>query len=118
METNVVPLPVKLKATCSASVRDTDEATILSLPGRTRWTFTPEMRNSLVAFALSMPGMLPIVFDVDKAGSEVCRMADHVVIGWDCRHGLFLRDMRSGFVDHGPFKSVDEICGLIAYIGA
>jgi len=24
--------------------------------------------------------MYPIVFDVDKAGNEVCRMADHMVI--------------------------------------
>ena len=62
--------------------------------------------------------MHPVTFNMDKAGGEVCYMADHVVIGWDCRQRLFLSDMRSGFVDHGPFKSVDEICGLIAYIVA
>ena len=103
--------------TFSASPRDTEKGMLLPFPGRSLGTFTLEMRSSLVAFALSMPGMHPIVFDVDEVGNETCQMADHVRIGWDCKQCLFLRDMRSGFIDHGPFRSVDEICGLIACVG-
>ncbi|HEY0204821.1 MAG TPA: hypothetical protein VGC15_11810 [Acetobacteraceae bacterium] len=117
MVTNVVPLALSQKASCSSSVCHTEKGALLQFPGRIPGTFTPEMRNSLVAFALVMPGMRPVVFDIDGNGNETCQIADHVMIGWDCKQGLFLSDMRSGFVDHGPFRSVDEICGLIAYIG-
>lgn len=117
MRTNVVLLALSRKATCSASARGTEKGTLLPFPGRIAGMFTPEMRDSLVAFTLVMPCMGPIVFDVDEAGNETCRMANHVMVGWDCKQRLFLSDMQSGFVDHGPFRDMDEVCGLIAYIG-
>ena len=116
MKTNVVLLASSRKATCSASVRDTEKGVLLTFPGHVPGMFTPEMRNSLVAFASTIPGMRPIVFDVDKTGNETCQMANLVTIGWDRKQCLFLSDMRSGFVDHGPFGTIDEICGLIAYL--
>ena len=80
--------------------------------------FTAEMRQIILRFAARAPGALPAVFEADSDGTEVCRLANGLVIGWDERHRLMLTDTVSGFVDRGPFKSVDEICTLIAYLAA
>ena len=80
--------------------------------------FTAEMRQTILRFAARAPGALPAAFDADSEGTEVCRLANGLVIGWDKRHRLVLTDTVSGFVDRGPFESVDEVCTLIAYLAA
>ena len=80
--------------------------------------FTAEMRQTILRFAARAPSALPAAFDTDSDGAEVCRLANGLVIGWDKWHRLVLTDTVSGFVDRGPFKSVDEICTLIAYLAA
>ncbi len=80
--------------------------------------FTPEMRSTLVRHATVAPGALPLVFGEDRDGTEFCRLANGVMISWDRRGRLVLTDTASGFVDRGPFNSVDEICLILAYLAA
>ena len=80
--------------------------------------FTPEMRQTIFRFAQAAPDVLPVIFDADSDGVETCRLANGLVIGWDRWHRLVLTDTVSGFVDRGPFRSVDEVCMLIAYLAA
>ena len=116
MVSNVVPLSLAQMASRQAIVRVPSVGAILPFPLPIPGMFTPEMRNSLVVFGLALPGMRPVMFELDEVGNEVCRMADCIAIGWDRRQSLCVSDVQSGFVDHGPFESVDEVFDLIAYI--
>lgn len=80
--------------------------------------FTPEMRQTILRYAGAAPGALPAAFGADGDGVEVCDLANGLRIGWDRWHRLILVDTVSGFVDRGPFRSVDEICILVAYLAA
>ncbi len=75
--------------------------------------FTPEMRNSLVRLAAGTPGAQPVVFGKDGDGSEFCCLGNGLMVGWDRRRRLVLTDTLSGYVDHGPFESLEEICLLV-----
>lgn len=91
---------------------------VVQFPRCSAGRFTPEMRSTLARHAARAPGALPLVFGTGADGSEFCRFANGLMIGWDRRGELTLTDTASGFVDHGPFHSVDEICLIVAYIAA
>jgi hypothetical protein len=92
---------------------------VLQFPGyNAERRFTTEMRQTILRFAARTPGAFPTAFDLDDDGAEVCRLANGLVIGWNRWHRLVLIDTVSGFVDRGPFRGVDEICSLIAYLAA
>lgn len=95
-----------------------DMGVLLRFPVRTVGTFTSEMRVSLACLAAQLPLTCPMVFGVAEDGSETCRLANGFVIGWSRRRCLFVGDTRSGFVDHGPFDSMAEVCRLVAYLEA
>lgn len=91
---------------------------VLPFPVRFHETFAQEVRRNLARFASGSPNVFPLSFDVDADGSETCQLANQFVIGRDARGHLWISDWGSGFVDHGPFGSVSEICKLIASLGA
>ena len=92
---------------------------VLQFPGvSAERRFTPPMRDTLARFAVQAPGAFPLAFGTDSDGAEFCRLANGLMIGWDRRHRLVLTDTSSGFVDRGPFNSVDEVCLLLAYLAA
>lgn len=91
---------------------------VVQFPGVSAGRFTPEMRETLHRIARGTPGAFPMVFGVDGDGAEFCCLANGLMIGWDRRRRLVLTDTSSGFVDSGPFKSLDEVCLLIAYLAA
>lgn len=78
--------------------------------------FTPEMRNMLTRMIDQTPGARPAVFGHDETGAEFCCLANGLQIGLDDKGKLILTDTYSGFVDHGPFNTMAEICLLIAYL--
>jgi hypothetical protein len=80
--------------------------------------FTPEMRSTLAQHAAEAPGTLPLVFGKDGDGAEFCCLPNGLMIGWDCRGRMVLTDTTSGFVDRGPFSSVDEVFLIVAYLTA
>lgn len=90
--------------------------TIVQFPGRTGGQLTAEMRSSLARFTAKMPGTQPLVFGKDGEGSEFCYLANGLLISCDRRQRLVLTDTLSGYVDTGPFDSLDEIYPLIAYL--
>ncbi len=91
---------------------------VLPFPGPVNETFAREIRRNLGRFAAGSPSIFPLSFNVDGEGFETCRLANQFVIGRDPDGHLWVSDWRSGFVDHGPFGSVYEICKLIAWLGA
>ena len=80
--------------------------------------FTPEMRSTLTRHAAVAPGALPLTFGKNGDGTEFCCLANGLMIDWDRRGRLVLTDTATGFVDRGPFNSVDEICLILAYLAA
>lgn len=84
------------------------------LPSLAAGQFTPEMRRRLAVLATAVPAYQPLVFGVDENGLECCRFADCLMVGWTRERRLMLIDATSGYVDHGPFDSLDEVCSVIA----
>jgi hypothetical protein len=91
---------------------------VVQFPGRGAGRFTPEMRETLHRFAVATPGALPVAFGTDGDGREFCCLANGLMIGWDRRQRLILTDTSSGFVDCGPFSTLEEIFLLVAYLAA
>ncbi len=91
---------------------------VLQFPRLIDRQFTPEMRDLLARHAAAAPCALPLTFGKDADGLEFCRLANGLMISWDRRGRLVLADTASGFVDRGPFNSVDEICLILAYLAA
>ena len=91
---------------------------VVQFPRRLVGQFTPAMRSTLTRHAAAAPGALPLTFDKDSDGTEFCHLANGLMISWDRRGRLVLTDTASGFVDLGPFNSVDEICLILAYLAA
>ena len=90
---------------------------VVQFPGRARGRFTPEVRDDLTRLAPKVRGALPLRFGVDANGAEFCCFANGLMVGWDRECGLVLTDTRDGYVDRGPFDSVDEVCLFAAYLG-
>ena len=91
---------------------------VVQFPGRMAGRFTPEMQDALASFAAEMPGACPVVFGKDGDGDEFCCLGNGLMVGWDRRCHLVVTDTSSGFVDRGPFRSIHEVCLLIACLAA
>lgn len=91
---------------------------VVQFPSRKGGQFTAEMREALVRLAHETPGALPVVFGKDGDGAGFCCFANGLMIGWDRAGRLVLTDTATGFVDRGPFSSLDEICPLVTYLSA
>jgi hypothetical protein len=91
---------------------------VVPFPGRSPSYFTPEMRSTLARHAAGAPGALPLAFGKGGDGAEFCHFANGLMIGWDRAGRMVLTDTTSGFVDRGPFNSVDEVCLILAYLAA
>jgi hypothetical protein len=91
---------------------------VIPFPNASGARFTPAMRDTLQRFATTTLGALPVAFGVDGDGREFCCLANGLMIGWDRRCRLILTDTNSGFVDRGPFSTLDEIFLLVAYLAA
>ena len=89
---------------------------VVQFPSSTGGQFTAEMRDVLVRFASRTPGIWPLLFGLDCNGAEFCRFANGLMIGWDRGRCMILTDTNSGYVDRGPFRSLDEVCLLITYL--
>ena len=107
-----VPLPLQRVGDEGASGK------IVPFPGFVRGRFTAEMRGSLARFASEALNAQPLAFDADSEGAERCLLGNGLVIGWDREHRLIVTDALSGYVDRGPFSSLDEIYALITYLSA
>ena len=90
--------------------------TVVPFRGCARWRFTREMRSSLMRFAARYRNVLPLRFGVDASGAEFCCLANGLTISWDRGCGLVLTDTFDGYVDRGPFHSLDEVCLFAAYL--
>ena len=90
---------------------------VVPFPRHGRGRFTAEMRDVLSRFAREVLNRQSLAFGLDSEGSECCRLDNGLVIGWD-QGRLILTDTLSGYVDRGPFSSLDEICLLIADFSA
>lgn len=91
---------------------------VVQFPRGAGGQFTAEMRRSLVRFAGRISGSHPLMFGKDGDGSEFCCLSNGLMVGWDRRQRLVLTDTLSGYVDHGPFRSLDEVCRLITCLTA
>ncbi len=91
---------------------------VVQFPTRKGGCFSMEMRGGLVRFAAKRPGIHPIEFGKEPDGSEFCRLGSGITVGWDQEHRLILTDTASGYVDRGPFNSLDDVCLLIDYLTA
>ena len=91
---------------------------VVQFPSRTGRQFTAEMQDVLVRLAGKTLGALPVVFGKDGDEAEFCCFANGLMIGWDRRGCLVLTDTASGYVDRGPFRSLDEVCLLVTYLAA
>ncbi len=91
---------------------------VIPFPRPAAGQFTAEMRTTLARYAAATPGTLPMAFGKNRDGTEFCRFANSLMISRDGSGCLVLTDMATGYVDRGPFDSVDEICLVIAYIAA
>lgn len=89
------------------------EATVLQFPVRKRGRFDPATRAYLTRLAARMPGLQPLSFGFDERGVEWCRFGNGLVMSLEKSDRMILTDTFSGYVDHGPFDSLDEICLLI-----
>ena len=89
---------------------------VVQFPSRTGGQFTAAMRDVLVRFADGTPGASPLVFGKDDDGTEVCCLANGLMIGWDRGRHLILTDTNSGYVDRGPFRTLAEVCLLVTYL--
>ena len=75
--------------------------------------FTPRMRASLERLAATISDPQAVSFGTDTGGVEWCRFGMDLTITWERPHGMTLTDSFSGYVDHGPFDSFDDICRII-----
>lgn len=91
---------------------------VVQFPGRVPGRFTQEMREAFARFASGVPGAFPVVFGKDGDGDEFCCLGNGLMIGCDRRNRLVVTDMNSGFVDRGPFNTIQEVFLLIACIAA
>ena len=91
---------------------------VIQFPRPVAGQFTPEMRSTLTRYAAAAPGALPLAFGKNHDRTEFCRFSNGLMISLDRTGSLVLTDTATGYVDRGPFDSVDEICLVIAYIAA
>ena len=91
---------------------------VVQFPGRVPGRFTQDMRDTLVRFASGIPDAFPLMFGKDGDGDEFCCLGNGLMIGCDRRNRLVVTDTSSGFVDRGPFNSIQEVCLLLACIAA
>lgn len=75
------------------------------------------MRRTLARFVLTAPTIFPIQFGNLKDGSKFCRLANGFTVGRDGKGQYSITDRRSGYIDHGPFGSLYEVCRLITWLG-
>ena len=91
---------------------------VLQFPVRKRGRFDAETRAHLARLAARMPGIQPVSFGYDERGAEWCRFGNGLMMSWEQPGRIILTDTVSGYVDHGPFDSLDEVCGLILGLNA
>ena len=91
---------------------------VIPFPRPVAGHFTAEMRRTLARYAAATPGTLPFAFGKNRDGTEFCRFASGLMISRDDSGSLVLTDTATGYVDRGPFDSMDEICLVIAYLAA
>ena len=92
--------------------------TILQFPSRAGRRFTPAMRDVLALLAERTPAIAPLLFLENPDGSETCLLGGGLQVGWNRVGRLVLTDAVSGFVDHGPFGGLDEVCAVVTYLAA
>ncbi len=90
---------------------------VVQFPGRVGGRFTPAVRDDLTRLAPRVRGALPLRFGVDANDAEFCGFANGLMVSWDRECGLVLISTLDGYVDRGPFDSVDEVCLFAAYLG-
>lgn len=80
--------------------------------------FVSGMKRTLARFALTAPGVRPAQFGIREDGGEFCRLTNNFTIGCDPEGRYSITDGRSGYVDHGPFDSLHEVCRVIIWLGS
>ncbi len=90
---------------------------LLSFPEVAEGDFIADMRRTLARFALTAPDIFPIQFGKLRDGSEFCQLTNGFTIGRDGGGQYSITDRHSGYIDHGPFGSLYEVCRLITWLG-
>ena len=91
---------------------------LLAFPEVAGDDFVSGMKRTLARFALAAPGVFPIQFGTSDDGGEFCRLTNNFTIRCDPEGHYSITDGRSGYVDHGPFDSLLEVCRLITWLGS
>ena len=92
-------------------------AVLLPFPEVVEGDFAADMRRTLARFALTAPNMFPIKFGTGEDGTESCQLTNGFTISRDGDGRYSIQDCQSGYIDHGPFDSLYEICRLITWLG-
>jgi len=92
-------------------------AVLLPFPEVAEGDFVAHMRRTLARFALTAPNIFPIQFGTLEDGAEYCRLTNGFTIGRGSSGKYFITDCSSGYIDHGPFNSLYEVCRLITWLG-
>lgn len=90
--------------------------TIVPFPVPRAGSFGAEIRCGLSWFAARTPGIRPLSFGEAADGSEFCHLGNGLTVAWNRNGDLVLTDTFSGYVDHGPFDSLDDVCSIIEYV--
>lgn len=91
---------------------------VLQFPVRKRGRFDAKTRAHLGRLAARIPAIQPLLFGYDEQGAEWCRFGNGLVMSWEKPDRMILTDTFSGYVDRGPFDSLDEICLLVMGLDA
>ena len=90
---------------------------LLSFPEVVDGNFIADMGRNLARFALTAPNIFPVQFGIQDDGAEFCRLTNGFTIGRNGSGRYSVRDDCSGYVDHGPFNSLHEVCRLVTWLG-
>lgn len=89
---------------------DREKGRVLQFPVRKRGRFDSDIRAHLGRLAAKTPAIQPLSFGHDERGVEWCLFGNGLMMSWERPGRMILTDTLSGYVDHGPFDSLDEIC--------
>lgn len=90
---------------------------LLRFPEVAEGDFVADMSRNLGRFAKSAPNIFPVQFSIRDDGAEACRLTNGFTISRDADRRYTITDNCSGYVDHGPFDSLYEVCRLITWLG-
>ena len=92
---------------------DREKGRVLKFPVRKRGQFDSDTRAHLGRLAARTPAIQPLSFGHDERGVEWCLFGNGLMVSWEQPGRIILTDTLSGYVDRGPFDSLDEICLMI-----